>query len=335
MNSLLRKRFYSVVVAALVSTGSAQASNLQESDNRRILWSVDWSADGKVFAVGGGWVGLFDAETNERRLTPGLDNSKSVHKVRWHPRRNLLALSGGANEVTAIYDPVTARKIPLKTMEGTRGIAWNASGDKLATAGNRGELQIWSVDGKLLQTTRPENAKSLTGVAWQPTENQIVTVGEFITLYDQSGRIVRQVRHRPEAKGMVLLLCVEWHPSGEFFAVGDYGNSDTGDAPAIQFWSSDCTLLRTIEVKGGAEFRNVSWSPDGSLLASASDALRIWTKDGELRNIGKSPDFLWGVRWNRVGDRLLTSSKDGYVTLWTPSAVTIRNVVEGAGVHPM
>ena len=217
-----------VLVALMLVAGSVQPSNAKESDSSNILWSVDWSADDKLFAVGGAWVGIFNAETQQKIRTPALDSIKAIAKVNWHPRRNLLAISGGDDGgFTGIYDPATDQKILFKTKEGTRGIAWNASGELLATAGNRGELQIWSASGKLLHTTRQEKAKGMTGVAWHPTEDKVVTVGEFIILYDGSGRITKQVRHRPEAKGFCLLLCVEWHPSGEFFVVGDYGNHDT------------------------------------------------------------------------------------------------------------
>lgn len=170
----------SVIIASLLALAvllpSAEAKEL---DNADILWSVDWSSDGKFFAVGGAWVGLFDAKTQERLRSPALDLSKPASKVRWHPRRNLLAVSGGADDVTALYHPADDRKIPLKTKEGTRGIAWNSTGELLATAGNGGELQIWRADGKLLHTTRQENAKSFTGVAWHPLEDKVVTVGEF------------------------------------------------------------------------------------------------------------------------------------------------------------
>ena len=280
----MHQRYSAITVWLLALAALLQSAEAKESPTN-ILWSVDWSSDDKLFAVGGAWVGLFDATTYERRRSASLDASKPASKIRWHPNRNLLAVSGGADDVTALYDLDTNRKTPLKIKEGTRGIAWNSTGESVATAGDDGSLQIWSQDGKLQHTTKPEHAKSLTGVAWHPAKDEVVTVGEFITLYDGLGTIIKQVSHRPEAKGLCLLLCVEWHPSGQFFVVGDYGNRDTGDAPVLQFWSADCKLLKTINVASGAELRNVSWNRDGTLLASASDALRIWSNDGQLNTL--------------------------------------------------
>ena len=326
-------RVFTLALWALVC-GGAHLCEAQATDNKNILWSVDWSSDGKFFAVGGAWTGIFDAKTQLRHAAPALDSLKAIAKVRWHPRRQLLAISGGADGATAIYDVAAGRKVELNIKEGTRGISWNPTGERLATAGGDGALQIWQADGKLLRTTKPPKAKSLTGVAWHPKEDKIVTVGEFITLQDGNGKTLKQVSHRPEARGMILLLCVEWHPSGEFFVVGDYGNKDTGDAPTLQWWSSEGSLLKSVEVAGKAPLRNVSWSTDGSLLASASDALRIWSKDGALQHVGKSPDLLWGIRWNRAGTWLLTSSHEGRVTLWSATAESLKSVVEAPNCAP-
>ena len=315
---------------ALLIAPAAAFATAALPGSKGILWSVDWSPNGQSFAVSGEWIRIFDVASFEPVALPALADSKPASKVRWQPGGKRLAVSGGAYETTAIYDFVSQQKTLLPTnprKEGTRGIAWDPTGQRLATAGNDGSLQIWTVEGTLLHTYRAEKSKSLTGVAWHPSEDKIVTVGEFIRLHDSSGTLLKQIVHRTEEKGVVLLLCVEWHPSGEFFAVSDYGNPDTGAIPAIQFWSSDGQLLKTIEVKGAA-LRNVSWSPDGRWLASASDALRIWSKSGELQHEGKSPDLLWGVRWHPQGNLILTSSMEGRVTLWTPAAIVERRIVE-------
>lgn len=331
---MIRRWFPALLLFTLIC-GASFAGRLSAAaapGDKGILWSVDWSPDGRLFAVGGEWSRVFESKRFEMRPIRALEHSPRASKVRWHPAGKLLAVSG-PDDVTAIYDITTDRKTMLPTAEGTRGIAWNATGERLATAGSDGSLQIWSAAGELLRTSKPENAKSLTGVAWHPKGDTVVTIGEFIRLYDGSGKLLREMKHRPGEKGMVLLLCVEWHPSGKFFVVGDYGNHDTGVSPALQFRSKEGQLLKTIEVKGDA-IRNVSWSPDGAHLASASDALRIWSEDGLLQHLGTSPDPLWGVRWSPNGDLILTSSMQGRVTLWTPTATLARQVIEIKGPSP-
>lgn len=325
----MRRHFFPTLLLlfALSDGGLAgQTGAMNGLGAKGILWSVDWSPDGGSFGVGGDWTRLFDGQTMEVRGLRPLEQSGRVSKLRWSPDGKQLAVSG-PDEATALYDIVTGGKTKLPTAEGTRGITWNASGQKLATAGSDGALQIWSASGELLNTTKPKKAKSLTGVAWNPQADIVVTVSEMIRLYDGSGTLTHEIAYRPEAKGPVLLLCVEWHPSGKFFVVGDYGNHDTDDQPELQFWSREGRWLKTIVV-GGGPIRNVSWSPDGRFLASASDALRIWTEEGALQHVGPSPDFLWGVRWKPDGELVLTSSMEGRVTLWTPAAIPIKRVVE-------
>jgi WD40 repeat protein len=51
-------------------------------------------------------------------------------------------------------------------------------------------------------------------------------------------------------------------------------------------------------------------------LASASDALRIWDKQGILIAEGKSDAYLWGVSWKPNGKRIVTTSAVQEITLW-------------------
>ena len=77
------------------------------------------------------------------------------------------------------------------------------------------------------------------------------------------------------------MLCVEWHPSGELFVTGDYGDYDNNYPPLLQFWTSEGKKIKTIE-KSKAEFRNLKWSKDGTLLATASENIRLWDRNWNL-----------------------------------------------------
>ena len=182
------------------------------------------------------------------------------------------------------------------------------------------ELGAWNKDGKLIRSTPKENNDSYLSIHWHPSKNIIAAVGTEIWLFDTSGKQLTQMKHRKENAG---LLTVRWHPSGEFFATGDNGPDEIESI--IQFWKEDGELIKTLQGSKG-EYRNIRWSNDGSLLASASDGLRIWTKDGQLLHTGKSKDILWGLAWNPSGNRIITGTFNGDIHLWTNKAKPLMQV---------
>lgn len=131
------------------------------------------------------------------------------------------------------------------------------------------------------------------------------------------------------------MLCVKWHKSGDFFVIGDYGDKDRDYRALLQYWNSNGTLIKEIDISR-SEYRNLSWTALGDKLATASDALRIWTKDGSLIAEGLSPDNLWGVDWSPDGKYIVTSSFEGHIKIWDSDAVLLKELeypVEQAKFH--
>ena len=313
--------------------------NARAAEHDHILWTIRWNQDGSLFAVGGVralWV--FDSDTFEGKSllpdTQGLFSNEddnpywAVTRVAWNPSSNLLAVSSQGKNVNGIYDIFFGNRTALTAHQNHfgRGVSWSPDGSRLALTSDD-ELMISKADGTVLHSIpRYKEAKGLSGVSWSPAGDRIVTIGARITLHDAQGEPIKQIMHRSEAQERdQLLLSVAWHPSGEFFVVGDYGTEV--DDPVLQFWSVDGELLKSTRLKGDTQVRDVSWSPDGSRLASASSKLRLWTKEGELLHETESPDLLWGVDWHPKGDKILTSSIEGRVTLWTPTGEIVKEVV--------
>lgn len=302
------------ILLLFVLSGCKAPLNSQAPTIQDILWAADWSPDGLYIAMGGNHNRLLIFSGKDFKLIREYPVENTITKLKWHPKEHLLAV---ATQISAsrsfLLDLSTGRRIELEgtSSDGARGIGWNSDGELLAIGDNDGHLSIFSKNGEFVRKIDAEQ-KAITGLSWHPSENTIATVGKQIAIYDFEKDTLKTIAPRPQE---VLMLCVAWHPSGSFFATGDYGDFEKHCPPLLQFWNAGGEKIREIE-RSKAEFRNLAWSADGETLATASDALRIWTKDGELLGEGKSKSLLWGVDWSPDGNKLVSSSEDGEILIW-------------------
>jgi len=289
------------------------------------LWTAAWSPQDQYLAVGGsqGELLLYDGQSYEliRSYSVG---DVILSRLKWHPTQNKLAVITQSDSFKAqILDLDHDQWIQLQGLENSlRGLDWNHSGELLAVTEFEGEISIFTPDGHRVSRFMGDN-KSVAGIDWHPSENILAAVGSTIGLFSAHGDTIKMFHPRDEE---VFLLCVEWHPSGEFFAVGDYGTFADARNKLLQYWSKDGEKL--LETGNSiAEYRNIRWSSDGQFLASANDALRIWDKDGQLINESESSDdYLWGIDWNHDGTKIITSSSQGVIALWDSEAKLIREI---------
>ncbi len=307
----------SILVSLLFILSSDIAA--QSSPEKEILWTAAWSPNGKYIAIGGnvGALNIYTAKRLQGYQSYPIENT--ITCVKWHPHKNILAVATqmSSNKVRVInFDTNSSIELDGVSPDGARGIDWNYSGEFLAVADNDGQICIFDLEGKLIRKINPEHTKSFTAIDWHPKQNIFAVVGDNIRLYDIQGNLLKTIVHRPEA---TLLLSVAWHKSGDFFVTGDYGDTQLDYKPLLQFWTANGDLLKSIS-KSKAEYRNLSWNAKGDRLATASDALRIWDKAGNLLQEGASKDYLWGLSWNKNGTRIVTSSIAQVVTIWDEQA---------------
>lgn len=291
----------------------------QNTISKEILWTTDWSPNGKYIAIGGNVDTLkIYSETNLKPYK-SLPVKNTITRVKWHPAKNIIAVSTqNSEDKTCIINLDNNKKIELNGIspEGARGIDWNYTGEYLAVADNEGQVLIYNIKGELIRkfVNQSNSTKSITAIDWHPKKNILTTVTDKIRIYDIEGNLLKSIKHRPED---VMLLSVAWHNSGDFFVTGDYGYEK--DKSMLQYWNEQGELIKSIDISKG-EYRNLTWNPKGNRLASASDALRIWDTKGNLISIGNSKDYLWGVSWNEKGNRIITSSMEQKIILWNKRA---------------
>ena len=300
-------------------------TSAQKTITKEILWTTDWSPNGKYIAIGG------NADTlkiySESNLKPYklFPVKNTITRVKWHPAENTIAVATqNSEDKTSIINLDNNEKIELDGIspEGARGIDWNYTGEYLAVADNEGQILIYNIKGELIRKFVNQNnsTKSITAIDWHPKKNILTTVTDKIRFFDFEGNVLKSIKHRPED---VMLLSVAWHNSGDFFVTGDYG--DEKDKSLLQYWNGQGELIKSIDISKG-EYRNLAWNPKGNRLATASDALRIWDTKGNLISEGNSKDYLWGVSWKEKGTRIITTSLEQRIILWNKKAQRIMTL---------
>jgi len=292
---------------------------------KEILWTTDWSPNGKYIAIGGNVDTLKIYSEGYLKPYKSLPMKNTITRIKWHPAKNIIAVSTqNSEDKTSIINLDNNEKTELNgiSLEGARGIDWNYTGEYLAVADNDGQILIYNIKGELIRkfVNQSNSTKSITAIDWHPKKNILTTVTDKIRFYDIEGNLLKSIKHRPED---VMLLSVAWHNSGDFFVTGDYG--DEKDKSLLQYWNEKGELLISIDISKG-EYRNLSWNPKGNRLASASDALRIWDTKGNLISEGNSKDYFWGVSWNEQGTRIITSSLEQRIILWNKKAKRIMTI---------
>lgn len=292
----------------------------QNTLTKEILWTTDWSPNGTYVAIGGNVDTLKIYSEGNLKPYKSFPVKNTITRTKWHASLNIIAVTTQmSDEKSFILNLETNEKIELNdiSLDGARGIDWNYTGEYLAVADNDGQILIYDIKGKLIRKFINENTKSITAIDWHPKKNILTTVTDKIRFFDIEGNLIKSIKHRQED---VMLLSIAWHKSGSFFVTGDYG--DEKDKSLLQYWNEQGELLKSIDISKG-EYRNLTWNSKGNKLATASDALRIWDNKGNLISEGNSEDYLWGVSWNKQGDRIITSSMEQRIILWNNKAEKI------------
>ena len=199
----------------------------------KILWAADWSHDNAYFAIGGNDSLLRIYSADSFKLVKSYKLEHTIERLHWHPTRNVLAVAGYGFFLVDVERDSIQRLIGEQELKSDfigRSIAWNRNGTLLAIADYEGRLSIWTEAGKHLRTIFKDATKSYVAVTWHPQKDEIIVLSEFIRMYDLKGNLLKKLEHRAEK---VLMLSVQWHPSGEFFVIGDYGDMDFQYPPTV------------------------------------------------------------------------------------------------------
>lgn len=320
-----------------LSNGNLIAS-LSDASTRAA--SIDWansmafSPGGDVLALGLGDGQIRRYDTTNWHELPRLEGRVvGVFDARYSPDGQLIA-TGNFDGTIKIWDPSNAHL--LRVLQGhssyVPSVAFAPDGRVLASASYDHTVRLWDVaSGKALRTYNG-HAKTVNVVVFSPDGAMLASGSEDTTikLLDvASGRELQTLRGHSSPVNSVAFS----HDGRTLAsASGDLLHDGVNAANAIKLWDVvSGRLLRTL-TGHTKKVTSVAFSPDGTLLASASNDLsvRIWdiATGREVRRFGGFIDWVNSVSFTSDGQTLIAGSNDNTIKLWNvASGNEVRTLV--------
>jgi len=283
----------------LFSFGGASLTEVSSADyGKRFItaFSVDWNPNTKFLAAGGPG----DVETFKEIKIYSFDG---------------LFLSLFATADFGSHAPLTAQ---------VNAVNWSPEGDYLAAGGKcaaDGDLvRVYSFDGSILQevaTTGTNNLTCINFVDWHHSGTLLAVGGltaadeREVWVYGFDGSNLSEVASANHGTGSdEEVLSVQWHPTGNYLAIGGVTASDGVEIRVYSFDGSTLTSLPGAQI--GINFgsiQSVKWSPSGNYLVVGGVELltpfkeiRVFSFDGSTLTEVATADhgsvgYVFGVDW--------------------------------------
>ena len=266
------------------------------------------------------------------RLSSNYRVEGSQDLLDWSPDGQILAFVTGNKTVKLQADDGTR-----KTLEGHShpivGVSWNRDGI-LATIDKIGNIILWDRDGNQKNSFKlPSQDYSrdiiVYGVSWSPDGKRLAVpaINSTVYVWKPSDRQLKKL----EAKDAVF--AVSWSPdeTDETLAAG------TGDG-SITLWRQDSSEPTKILKNHPNWVTRVSWSPDGTTLASVikeNNIVRLYKKNGELLRTLEHPSEVSSVSWSPDGKILVSGSGDKTIHLWKTDGTLLATLKANGLVYSL
>ncbi|MGC6524902.1 MAG: WD40 repeat domain-containing protein [Flavobacteriaceae bacterium] len=315
------KKYLTFIALIIIIQGCSSVK--PNFDFNKVLWTSDWSPNNDLIAIGGNWNEMQIVSADNLKTLRTYEIANTITKIKWNKSGDLIAVTSQiSKEPSILINAKTDEIVKLDKIskDGARGLGWNYDDSILGVGDNEGNLTLFNNKGEYIRKI-DLGQKVITGISWHPSKNILVAVGSQISIYNLDNDKLKTIKPR---KNEVLMLCVEWHKSGEFFVTGDYGDFDKNYPPLLQFWTQRGEKIKDIK-ESKAEYRNLRWSSDGKTLATASDKIRLWNTEGKLLKSRALKSLLWGIDWNADNSKLVVTSEDGKITFLNNKLKVIRS----------
>ena len=287
---------------------SKRLARLSPGGEFNLVRDAQWSPDGNAIAIGcrSGLVQVYDSAGN---LTGEFNAHQSeALRVRWSPDGQRI-VSGDITGAIYVWDSKSfeVEHVLGGELDGVwcaksiRAIEWHFDGERFAVGNEGGEVTVFDCEPG--ESIGLGNLGSpICSLEWSPDGRLFAGCKELVVYSVDTGwSVVSQC----VADG--LFESVEWDRGRlRLFTAGHQGQ--------LELWNVDQETYDVLGHSNASIVRNLTWSPNARLLASAGSdgCVRLFDQDGRVQAVTESSPSLGGVHcvaWHPSG--LLLASGNG------------------------
>jgi WD40 repeat protein/serine/threonine protein kinase len=311
---------------------------------------LDFSPDGKALVIGDadGDLQVVDLASGNTDVNIPEAHSEGITAVAWSPTGSVIASGSGlsAGGPIRLWDAASGK--PLGALEGhtcwISQLIFSADSLRLYSAGIDHTIRIWDVGQRRCLATLRGSSHEVYGLALSPDGTTLASgckdgVVAFWSALprpeEELPRLIELGQFDWAAFAREAFAPAAFAPDSRVLAVARAGTVSLFDLAT----SKEIGQLPAL----GADVSTVAYSPDGTLLVSASQSgrIRVWScaERRLLRELDGHKELIFGLRFRADGTRLLSFDAKGNAIWW--DALTWQTgptfVVElpgGAAVSP-
>jgi WD40 repeat protein/DNA-binding SARP family transcriptional activator len=287
-----------------------------------------FSPDGDVLATHStdGAVRLWDVGAG-RQIMVLAGHRGPVGDLTWSPDGSRV-LTGGADGTARIWDVTAQGSREWLTLAGhtdqVRSVQYSPDGSSILTSSSDGTARLWdaSSGSEVGRFTDPNGGDA---AVFSPDGSRVVTSGPPPAIWNLSGLQIRTMKLVPGDE--IRFPSAAFAPDGKVIAVGGVNSGRT-----ILWDVSTGRPIQIVHHSDGLVVRGVAFSPDGSLLGTASvdtgqisdlrSGAAVATLKGHESNV-HSIDF------SPDGRLVVTGSADGTARVWDVPSGRLRLTLGG------